>query len=309
MLLFGDPTYNPKNTAEAVGRPTPGKKSGIYSTFFGAPGTVHPVDIQRRVRSYCDVRDIVCQFGSSSRIAPHHEYRGWATTRAANFLVDLERPANCPVSTAAWSASGPSATSAGVDITSVENLKAKAAPGYRFVGFVGVAPKLFAGESGGTYVSRVARIDQPSYKYPELNRNDPDQRLLADREGKAHYLLARAVPESCGATTRLSLKVPVAQSRHIVLKGSLTSGNRGVVGQPLEWYRQKLDVPGASMFSDGIDFDNVTDASGSWKAEYRGPVKELLSAGRYRMALAFAGDVNHLPSLSPFVSVQVSEAP
>jgi hypothetical protein len=117
------------------------------------------------------------------------------------------------------------------------------------------------------------------------------------------------VPERCGESTRLTLNVPVAQSRHIVLKGSLTAGNTGVAGYPLEWYRQKVDVPGASLFPDGINFDNVTDARGIWKAEYRGRVKELLSAGRYRMALAFAGDVNHLPALSPLVSVRVSETP
>jgi hypothetical protein len=172
-----------------------------------------------------------------------------------------------------------------------------------------VAAKVFAEGPDGAYVSRLARIDQPSYEFPGLNRHDPDQRLLAAGEGRAYYLQARAVPERCGESTRLTLNVPVAQSRHIVLKGSLTAGNTGVAGYPLEWYRQKVDVPGASLFPDGINFDNVTDARGIWKAEYRGRVKELLSAGRYRMALAFAGDVNHLPALSPLVSVRVSETP
>jgi hypothetical protein len=306
MIVFGDPTYKPANVGETVGRPTVGTNSGIFATVTGTPGTVHTVDVRHRMRSYCDAHDIVCQSpGIGHAAKPHFSYGDWATRQAADFLVGIEPPAACPVSVASWSASGAVTTSNGVAITNVDWLEAKASPGYRFVGFVGVAEQAFNEGPVGQSVVRVARTDQPSYAFPKFSLDSPEQNLSTSNGGRAYYLLARAVPEKCGARTTVSFAVPVAQHSHIVIKGSLTSGRAGVAGATLLWYHSRFSSPTGPLDADGDGRAHLTASNGSWTADYKGPVKEVLPAGVYRMRLAFAGDVNLLPSISPLIDVRV----
>jgi hypothetical protein len=309
MLLFGDPTFNPSNSDETVGNPTGGGRNGIVSTFTGVPGAVDPDDVQARTRSYCDARDPICQAPANFEwdADAHMRYGTWATQRAVEFLRKIQAPVRCAVSTATWSSTSNTTTnSKGITIAPSVFHQAEANPGYRFIGFVGVAEQSFYDSSSNTYSTRVVRIDQPPYGLKTLSPDGLHQSLSA--AGRIYYVLASAVAENCGASASLAFSAPIAETRHVVLEGALASGGRPVSGKTLLWYHSQEPLPAVTNLVVGTSYlDNVTNLQGMWRAEYLDPVKGVIGVGSYRMALAFPGDANYLPVVSPILTVSVIE--
>jgi len=297
-ILFGDPLYNHLNVGENEGRgPTPPGSDGVLG-FRYPLSPRDPADVVSRSRSYCFVIDPICQGGTPLELIQGHlGYRYWATQRAADFVTSIEPPALCTVSTATWSRTGgiTSPPSPGVEVTTIfggEAISAKAAPGYRFVGFVAVAEE-YTGNGSQTAVSR---LDQPSL----LTSDSPyqDQTVLAANDN-VYYAQARAVPATCGrGNGTLSFAIPIAQDRHVKLSGTLRFNGRGYGGAMLLWQIADPSDPSGAFSADGSDFSNVTRSNGLWKLEEFGTTKTLLEPGRYQMRLAFPGDVNHLQVLS-----------
>jgi hypothetical protein len=266
------------------------------------------VDLAGRSRSYCHSLDPVCQGGLALELVPAHlRYRNWATQAATDFVTSIEPPAICPISTATWrKGEGVISPSSGVVMTDVfggEEFSARAAPGYRFVGFVAVA-NVYVGDGTTT---AVMRVDQPSF----LTSDSPyqDQNVVAVDAG-VQYAQARVVPANCGRSNgQLMFAIAAAQDRHIKVSGKLTFGGRPYAGAMVVWQALSTSDPDSGFAFGSTDFNNRTQANGSWRFEARGPVKPVISAGIYLMRLAFAGDVNHMETLSRTQRVVVRQAP
>jgi hypothetical protein len=94
VILFGDPRFNPKQTAVDDGAYNK-RLSGIYSFFTATKPRVVPSDLSSRAKSYCLQGDLVCNLSPDnyttcmlhSSTCPHVQYAPTWTRLAAEFAA------------------------------------------------------------------------------------------------------------------------------------------------------------------------------------------------------------------------------
>ncbi len=277
-ILFGEPEFNPKNTAENV----------YDATHHGIIGA-RPVDsanLQERTRSFCLPQDLICQGpGLANSLGVHFRYAKDVTPTAAAYLLSIEPPMRCTVSAAVWRPDYEVYSQAGTQLFNTQFYPvAGAMPGYRFAGFVAAVRDPLP-----------TRIDQPSYTTENHGQN-------VVTSAPIYYALARSVPASCGSRSNVALRVPVATQHRIEVTGRVTSGGMPVAHATIEW----LVAPAGT--DDYIEVETASDATdnqGNFHINAVDKTKAILVAGNYKMRVVYPGDINRMSGGSSAINVTV----